>query len=217
MYRKISWLLAQGLFVAAVVVVVCSAMGVGRPAGAAPDLQELTERQRRLEVQLAALDRSLGRRGAELGARMASAAGTTAQPAAEASGPEEGTREYEAAQPRLEEVAWERERRRFDHLDSLARAGGGEGARSQLQKNVATLLALPKEKGGGKIDAVDCGQTVCRVEMRVRRVAGKSGLNVAADYLAEDMGEAMSVRTLPDGRSVIYLATPGHQLPPLSD
>lgn len=216
MYRKLSWLLVQGLFVAAVVVVACRAMGVGRNAEASPDLRELTERQRRLEAQLAALDRSLGRGGADLGVRVAAAVGRSA-PFPEASDPPEGTREYELDQPRQQVAAQEREARHYDHLDSLARARGGESARGQLEKNVATLLALPREKGGGKVDAVDCGEKVCRVEMRVRRVAGKSGLSIVADYLAAEMGEAMSVRTLPGGRSVIYLATPGHQLPPLSD
>lgn len=212
MYRKLSWILAQGLFVAAVVVATSRIMEGGKASVAAsPDLQDLMERQRRLEAQLASLERSLGRSGAEVGARLAA---TIAQPAP---GPAADTRETDADQLRQGALAKESEGRHFDHMDSLARAGGGESARSQLEKNVAALLALPKEKAGGKIDAVDCGEAVCRVEMRVRRLAGKSGLSAVADLLAQDMGEATSVRRLPDGRSVLYVATPGHQLPPMSD
>jgi hypothetical protein len=212
MYRKMGWILAHGLFAATVAIAATRVMGGGKtPVAAAPDLQELTERQRRLEAQLASIERSLGRSGAEVGARLAAVIAQPASPAAEAA------RDYEADEPRHEALAREIERRHFDHLDSLARAPGGDSARSQLERNVAMLLALPKEKGGGKIDAVDCGETVCRVEMRVRRLPGKSGLNVVADQLAQDMGDAMSVRPLPDGRSVLYLSTPGHQLPPMND
>jgi hypothetical protein len=173
-----------------------------------PALAERLTRLERLEENLDRRERSLAQAGARFGTlAVAGSALATA---------EEGTPAGEAHERKQAEETRQQEKRHFDRLDSLARAGGGTVASVQLRKNIETLrVARGTSKDRARlvdIGAVDCSDTVCRVEVTL---LDRGAIGAAARALLPGMS-GLSMRPTVDNRAVYYVGAPGHELPPLT-
>jgi hypothetical protein len=167
---------------------------------AAPD-DELVQRLDRLERELPRLRAAAA--GAQLGALKAAAgsAPTGTAPAAPA--------------PLSKVEAAAKEQRHYDHLDELARqSGGGEQAAAQLRKNLEALRALPPSPMRPELDvtALECGEALCRVELRRSTSHGRDWVTLAAKTLTKG-GGTLTMRPFDKDRAVYYVAPPGHPLP----
>ena len=209
MTHKLPWIIA-----AAAVGVAALAIGVAlrRPAGGrvedGQEIQEMAARLKRLESGIPQLQQSMARTGVQLGKVALATAGASAM---EAPDDEDSPAGKERARHQAE-----KELRHYDHLDTLARAGGGATATAQLRKNLAELGAL---SGAGKandpaVPAVDCSDALCRVELPARSGLSAQAL-MAVHILQRGMGNLSQRPAVPGKPPVYYVAAPGHQLPDL--
>jgi hypothetical protein len=198
--RSVSWLL----------VVVALATGFGmfqlarnsaKPAAVAGGEDAIAERLRRLEAEVPALKRSMSTTGARLAtaALAASPATATTEATAPLNAPERSTREL----------------RHYDHLDELARAGGGAVVAAQIRKNVAHPDSLSGVPGPPlDITRLDCSNTICRVEVRPKGAARVSYAEIAY-VLTNGMG-TLTMRPYTPGQSAVYyVSAPDQPLPAL--
>jgi hypothetical protein len=177
----------------------------GRAAPGASD-QAVLQRLERLEAAAPEVKRELARAGAQMGVMAlsaAAAAGTKAEPQAEAAG---GAAPVTAA----ERAA--KERAHYDRLDQLVRTGGGVKATAHLRKNIEEARGAKSKGGDLDVASLDCSDALCRVEVR-------GGGNVAATSSAglrvfsPGMGP-LTMRPYEKGRPLVfYLAAPGQDLP----
>jgi hypothetical protein len=205
MTHKLPWLIA-----AAAVGVAALSIGVAlrRPASGrvedGQEIQEMAARLKRLESGIPQLQQSMARTGAQLGKVALATAGASATA---------GDEDSPAGQERAQQQA-EKELRHYDHLDTLARGGGGATATAQLRKNLAELSAL---SGAGKangpaVPALDCSDALCRVELPARSGMTAQAL-MAVHILQRGMGNLSMRPAAPGKPPVYYVAAPGHQLP----
>lgn len=111
----------------------------------------------------------------------------------------------------------EKERRHYDRLDALARAGGGEGPADRLRKNIDAFRAS-NHAGAATLDiaALDCSEAVCRVEFRPPANGLQHSPTETARALMPGMGRlAMRPPGTSGGTPVFYLAPARKQLPRL--
>jgi hypothetical protein len=177
-----------------------------QPKPAAPVPADVSERLDRIEASVPRLERSMMRAGARVGVAALAGAGPTAAEL-EAEGTPEGDRQEQIR----EQQHAERLRRHYDRLDDQVRVGGGAEHVAHLRRNIEAARKLPQQvlPQQPDIGRIDCGATVCRVEVRL---TDPSHIVAAAQVLAPGMA-GQSMRPLSGRDGIYYLGTPGHQLP----
>jgi hypothetical protein len=207
---KLLWL--GSVLAVAMASVVTTRLVIGAPpapvaATPSADIETLNRRLARLEAEPIHRGRSLAQ-AIQLQAGSAGAA-----PAAE--GADEGTPEQQLARQREREASRaEREARHYDELDRQARASGGPAATAataQLRSNLQALRNLPADKGRVELDvaALDCGDKLCRLELKSGTTANPATL---IPQLLQGMGN-LSMRPARDGKPVYYIAARDQRLP----
>jgi hypothetical protein len=207
MIRTVSWCFLLLVAVAATVVLTRQLSTPPKVAAATPELAELRERMGQLEAALQ-MERSRARAGAKLGVVALNLA--AAKPPAEP----DGSPEAAAREQQVEAQYLENQSRHYDRLDTIARSGGGAAALAQLRKNIEAMRALPRERGRVDLDvaAIDCSETLCRLEIRAGRDPNAQVGKYSA-ALSRGMGANLSMRPLNGERAIYYVSAPGHELP----
>jgi hypothetical protein len=185
--------------------VAVSRLMAGRaPAAAAGEQEPQAERLARLESSLANLQRNQAHAGAQAGAALAARLNEVANAKASPEGPVP------------EDVATQRarEQKQFARFDQLARTGDGTAVAAQLRKNIEEMRKLPKDRNPGELDVkgIDCGATMCRVEVNPKG-DNAAQARTAAFVLGRGMGTLTMQPFAADKPAVYYVMAPGMNLP----
>jgi hypothetical protein len=180
---------------------------VAAPA-ASSEVDALGRRLARLEAERVQSGRAFAQAAAQPGA------GALLEPAT-GQGPVEAAAEEQEQAAQQEVSQKEREGRHYDDLDRQVRGSGGgaaAAAAAQLRSNLQGIRHLPADKGEVELDvvALDCGEKLCRLELKGGTTGNPSLL---IPQLLQGMGANLSMRPASAGRAIYYIAAHDQQLP----
>lgn len=187
----------------------------------ARQLGELAAQLESTQRELATVKRDQSRQQAT--PQAAAAPGTQEAPPADRESDQAESADDEAANDDDDEQSWEerlaKERRNFGvyfgTLDKLRTAEGRDDAWSGNAETAITETLAGEDYSGSKLDRVECGATLCRVEVRHDNEMARAhfvGTFMRAIATLVDQGSVLS--QIGSNESVGYFARNGNRLPP---